>query len=187
MISSDTRSPRYQVTSTKDFRAFPSLIDKSIPPLNRQSDAMWAVWKTVSATPNSLRYICRDGVVNPDTKSIMNEVFRRTSPTQKPVTWPGLTFGIETEEAQALLGTPNGLAVAFMLMDRAKELGRRRLSVTIAATDPELGQGYRMLWDMAPWVLTLDLPPAGLGLTFTSSASGAGASPTSEKSSAVTN
>lgn len=129
---------------------------------------MWAVWKTLTKTPNDLRYICRDGVVNPDSRAIMNEIFRK-APTGKPVSWPGLTFGIETEEAQALLGTPNGLAVAFMLMDRAKELGRRKLSVTIAATDPEAGSGFRMLWDMAPpWMLTLELPPTGLGLTFTS-------------------
>ncbi len=133
---------------------------------------MWAVWKTLTKTPNDLRYICRDGVVNPDSRAIMNEIFRAHGPNGKPVSWPGLTFGIETEEAQALLGTPNGLAVAYTLMDRAKGLGRRKLSVTIAATDPDEGSGLRMLWDMAPeWALTLQLPPTGLGLTFTSAGS----------------
>ncbi|KAI4172110.1 MAG: hypothetical protein LQ343_003758 [Gyalolechia ehrenbergii] len=172
MISSDTRSPRYQVQVNADFKISSNNINKLVPPLNRQSDAMWAVWKTISRTPNDLRYIGRNGIINDDTKGIMNDIFSK-GPTGQPVRWPGLTFGIDTEEGQALLGTPNGLAVAYILMDRAKELGRRKVSVTIAASaDPsEPGLGFRMLWDMEPPsapTLTLSLPPPGLGLTFES-------------------
>ncbi|KAL8978920.1 MAG: hypothetical protein Q9177_006273 [Variospora cf. flavescens] len=174
IISTDTRSPQYQVQANYNFKASPSNINKLIPPLNRQSDVMWTVWKTISKTPNELRYICRNGIINDDTKGVMSDIFNNKGPAQRPVPWPGLTFGIDTEEGQALLGTPNGLAVAYILMDRAKELGRRKVSVTIAASggDPDQPElGYRMLWDLAPESapsVTLSLPPAGLGLTFTS-------------------
>ncbi|KAL8789484.1 MAG: hypothetical protein Q9213_001097 [Squamulea squamosa] len=150
IISSDTRSPKYMVQSINGFNIPAAEVNKQIPPLNRQSDVIWAVWKTVAKFPNDLRYIGRDSIINDDTRGIMNDVFEK-GPTKKPVTWPGLTFEIDTEEAQALLGTPNGLATAYILADRAKELGKRSLSVTIWASyvDPP-NQGYRMLWDMEP-------------------------------------
>ncbi|KAL8957495.1 MAG: hypothetical protein Q9193_005250 [Seirophora villosa] len=171
MISSDARSPAYQVRLNHDFKISNDNVNKLIPPLNRQSDVMWAVWKTISPSPNNLRYIGRSGIINDDTKGIMDEIFRK-GPTGKPTPWPGLTFGIDTEEAQALLATPNGLAIAYILIDRAKQLGRRKISVTIAASDPDSpGLGYRMLWDLAPDVPALPalaLPGPALGLTFTS-------------------
>ncbi|KAL8772420.1 MAG: hypothetical protein Q9209_002371 [Squamulea sp. 1 TL-2023] len=150
MISADTRSPKYMVQWINDFKVSATEANKRIPPLNRQSDVMWAVWKTVAKFPNDLRYIGRDSIINDDTWGIMNDIFEKGQ-TKKPLTWPGLTFEIDTEEAQALLGTPNGLATAYILADRAKELGKRSLSVTIWAsyTDPP-NQGYRMLWDMKP-------------------------------------
>lgn len=132
----------------QDLKLKPAALEKRLPPLNRQSDVMWTVWKTITPNPNDLRYIGRDLIVNDDTRGIMNDVFAR-GPTRKPVTWPGVRFGIETEEGQALLGTPNGLATAYIMADRARDLGKRKLSVRIWAseTDPP-NQGYRMLWDL---------------------------------------
>lgn len=42
---------------------------------------------------------------------------------------PGLSFGMETDEGEALLGTPNGICTARLLVDKAAELGRRELKV----------------------------------------------------------
>ncbi|KAL8832020.1 MAG: hypothetical protein Q9170_005053 [Blastenia crenularia] len=163
IISYDTRSPSYHVQSLNNFALKPADVTNRIPPLNRQSDMMWTMWKTLAPNPNSLRYICRTGISNDDTKAIMNEIFSR-GPAKRPVGWPGLTFRFDTEEAQALFGTPNGLATAYLLMDRAKELGRRELTVTIAATGNE---GFRMLWDMAPYsMMGVPIPGPSLGLTF---------------------
>lgn len=90
----------------------------------------------------------------------MDEIFER-SPQRRPAPWPGLRFGIDTQKAKALLGTPSGLATAWLLIDRVKELGRRKLWVTIAASPDAAGGaldisggppqlGYRMIWDMEP-------------------------------------
>lgn len=149
MISTDTRSPKYMVQGGSDFTISPEEANKRIPPLNRQSDVMWAVWKAIARFPNDLRYIGRDTITNDDTRGIMNDIFKK-GPMGKSVAWPGLTFEIDREEAQALLGTPNGLAIAYILADRAKELGKRSLSVTIFVAEEGVDQGYRMLWDLRP-------------------------------------
>jgi hypothetical protein len=41
--------------------------------------------------------------------------------------WPGVTFDIESEEGKAILGTPNGAGTAWLLIQRKRELGRRRI------------------------------------------------------------
>lgn len=47
------------------------------------------------------------------------------------MTFPGLEFGVDTEEGEALLGTPNGMGTAWLLYDRSRELGRRNLKARI--------------------------------------------------------
>ncbi|KAL8898638.1 MAG: hypothetical protein Q9207_006608 [Kuettlingeria erythrocarpa] len=61
--------------------------------------------------------------------------------------FPGLSFGMDSDEGKALLGIPNGIGTARILVDRATELGRRELKVYIFARED--GK-YCMLWDMHP-------------------------------------
>ncbi|KAL8931839.1 MAG: hypothetical protein Q9216_007053 [Gyalolechia sp. 2 TL-2023] len=125
---------------------------RRLPPLNRFSDIIWAVWNTVSTTTpaRDLRYLAHDTVSNPDTKEIMKFVFNNRGPAKGAVKWPGLTFGMDQEEGLALLGTPNGLGTAWLLIDRARELGARVPRVTIFSPFPETGGSFRMVWDMRP-------------------------------------
>lgn len=132
---------------------------KRIPPLNRVSDVMWTVWSTVSKSPNSLRYIGIDQVTNSDTLGIMKTIFEKGE-AKGPVKWPGLKFGLDTEEGQALLATPSGLAIAWLMIDRAGKLGKRIPTVSIYSVYPEMGGYYRMLWDLQPSSPTSAAPPA---------------------------
>ena len=112
---------------------------------------MWEVWKPVATAPNDLRYLARVFIINDDTHGIMDNIGSRHSEAQSAVEWPGTTFGIDTEEGLALLGTPDGLAAGFTLADHAKELGKRKVSVTIRSRDPnKLRWGYCMHWDTGP-------------------------------------
>ena len=54
---------------------------------------------TPPVDPGTLRYVIRQGISNPTTLGIMNEVAPNVGP------WPGSSFDIGTREAQALLGT----------------------------------------------------------------------------------
>ncbi|CAO1601171.1 hypothetical protein XANCAGTX0491_004835 [Xanthoria calcicola] len=159
IISTDSRSPKYMLPA---LQKNPSALAKRIPPLNRQSDVLWAVWKSTTPFPADLRYIGRDIITNDDTRGVMNDIFAQ-GPTGKPLLWPGVSFDIDTKEGQALLGTPNGLATAYILADRAAAMGRRSISVRIWAAETEpLNQGYRMLFDMAPRAAGPELPPPSL-------------------------
>ncbi|KAL8717319.1 MAG: hypothetical protein Q9225_005425 [Loekoesia sp. 1 TL-2023] len=129
---------------------------KRVPPLNRLSDVIWVVWNTVSKSPNDLRYIGRDNIINEDSKGIMKDIFDKGE-AKGPVKWPGLTFGLDTQEGQALLATPNGVATAWLLIDRARQLGRRIPMVTIFSPFPNTGGYYRMLWDLRPLTPTSSL------------------------------
>ena len=55
-----------------------------------------------------------------------------------------MTFGMDSAEGEALLGTPNAGAVAWVLMHRYQELGRRRLEVSLWTGDWE--DYYDMVW-----------------------------------------
>ena len=45
--------------------------------------------------------------------------------------WPGLTFSIESDEGLALLGTPNGRGVAWLLKQHEELSGKRASKVTV--------------------------------------------------------
>lgn len=60
--------------------------------------------------------------------------------------WDGYTFGMDSDEGLALLGTPNGGATAWILMDHFAELGPRKPRVTVSTH----GASYLcMLWYLA--------------------------------------
>ena len=106
------------------------------------------------AQANKLRYIGRDNIANQDSKNIIKGILRNNGRPDEEAPWPGLTFGIEQDEGQALLGTPNGLGVAWLLVDRHGRVGKRRgLQVTIFSSVVRGREGqevlrYQMLWDL---------------------------------------
>ncbi|KAL8685937.1 MAG: hypothetical protein Q9218_007452, partial [Villophora microphyllina] len=104
------------------------------PPLNRLSDAFWTVWKDLNGdnplNARRLRYIGRSQISNPDTRYIMRAIFIAVK-RLKLVPWPGITFTMRQDYGLALLGTPNGLATAWLLIDHHGILGERDLTVTI--------------------------------------------------------
>ncbi|KAL8706536.1 MAG: hypothetical protein Q9201_000409 [Fulgogasparrea decipioides] len=94
-------------------------ISASVPPLNRLSDTIWTVWKTVTRTEaeaRKIRYLGRDNVINPDTVHVMKRIFEVVR-GRTHVPWPGLSYGMNDDIGLTLLGTPNGLAAVWLLID----------------------------------------------------------------------
>ncbi|KAL8718034.1 MAG: hypothetical protein Q9225_004788 [Loekoesia sp. 1 TL-2023] len=152
IIASNTKSPSYQLRKkypgplqlTRDD------IAKRVPKLNRFSDVIWKVWtQLVPNDPEKLRYVARDFIVNDVTVDIMNHIFGAKYRGEKNFPWPGLTFGLDSDEGKALLASPNGIGVYWLLLDRAAKLGRRKLKVTIFS-GTEGAYYYCMLWDLNP-------------------------------------
>ncbi|KAI4252192.1 MAG: hypothetical protein LQ352_004428 [Teloschistes flavicans] len=165
IIAQNTASPtneiRYNHQGISD-----ADLQRLLPPLNRFSDAFFTVWKDLNGfnlqNARKLRYLGRSQISNPDTRYIMRAVFfgaRRL----KLVPWPGVTFSMRQDPGLALLGTPNGLAAAWLLIDHHGVLGKRDLKVTVwtynsVPVDVDGGQDddddvdavnidYYMLWD----------------------------------------
>jgi hypothetical protein len=87
---------------------------------------------------NNLRYVIRHDIENSDTNSIVHTILQShfgscsydTFNTGCPyccayLAWPGLIFSIDSDEGLALLGTPNGRGVAWMLAQHEEVFGRK--------------------------------------------------------------
>ncbi|KAI4205557.1 MAG: hypothetical protein LQ350_000336 [Teloschistes chrysophthalmus] len=123
-------------------------IPNLIPPFHRLSDVQWTYWSDVAGNNvGRLRFLGRDHIINENTTAIIKNIFRAQKEVEL-VPWPGLSFSIETNEAKALLATPNSVNAVWLMRDRAAVLGMRRPMVTIW-TQPETNY-ICMLWDLAP-------------------------------------
>ncbi|KAL8652193.1 MAG: hypothetical protein Q9210_002828 [Variospora velana] len=120
------------------------IFDRLVPPLSRWSDVTWTLWKQKAGNgAGNLRYVARSANTNEDTKSVMSYIYDKHGGA-KP--FPGLEFGMDTGEGRALLGTPSGVGMAWLLIERMDELGRRNPRVKIF----KVGNGFFMLWDLVP-------------------------------------
>lgn len=77
----------------------------------------------------SWQYIFRDNIVTEDTKAIIDEAI---APKKiGDLAWPGRTFSQDAIGGQALMGTPHGAGIAWMLIDHVDVLGRRDTEITV--------------------------------------------------------
>ncbi|KAL8819075.1 MAG: hypothetical protein Q9223_002411 [Gallowayella weberi] len=107
LIDSDD-SPYGHVIEAKDI---PTLI----PPMHRLSDVSWYVWSILTANPGTLRCIGHDFITTGETTSIMEYLqIARMGHDDGVLPWPGLVYDINSDEAKALLATPNSLATAYI-------------------------------------------------------------------------
>lgn len=149
IIIDQIRSPAYLVKArfVSQGQQAPSskqINDQYVPPLNRWSDATWTLWKEKGGG-NDLQYIGHDYIANLQTESVMEYIYDQHG--NGPPEFPGLEFGMDSDEGRALLGTANGIGTARLLIDHASELGRRDVRIHIFEPEP----GYPcMLFDMRP-------------------------------------
>ncbi|KAL8827477.1 MAG: hypothetical protein Q9170_007001 [Blastenia crenularia] len=129
----------------------PQDIARRVPRLNRFSDVIWKVWTQLvpPGDAKKLRYVAHSFITNDVTVDIINQILNVRYRGEKAVPWPGMEFGLDSREGRALLATPNGVGVYRLLIDRARELGRREARVIIF-TGWEGPYDYCMLWDLRP-------------------------------------
>ncbi len=60
----------------------------------------------------------------------------------------GVTYGLDSDEGKALLASPSGIAVFWLLVHRRGILGGRDPRVTI--WEGEDGNSRRMIWELIP-------------------------------------
>lgn len=121
-------------------------VEQYIPRLHQLSDALWEVWKRITDRPKTLRFVASHRITNPVTSPLLDYLFERDRDSVQ-VPWDRrLTFGLDSDEGKALLGTPNGVAVAWLLIHRHDTLGSRDPRVSIF----RVGRLRYMIWELIP-------------------------------------
>jgi len=106
-----------------------------LPKLQSWSDIAWLQWaKIAGENAKNLRYVFRSPVANTEAQWLINRAFQLSS--KELSTWPGVEFEMTTDEGKALLSSPNGAGVAYLLFTHKRQLGRKTISkVTVFADD----------------------------------------------------
>jgi hypothetical protein len=121
----------------------------NIVPLNRWSDVVFLEWQKlcekVHVPLNSLKHIIRYNVDNGPTEDVIQDVFGLNTKDWSEISH-GRTFYPGEEEFTALLGTPNGSGVAYMLIDHKGQFGQVRVkSITV--------KGMKIGGEWFPWMV----------------------------------
>jgi hypothetical protein len=101
-----------------------------LPKLKHWSDSLYLQWTDprLQHLPNDLDKIVRLRIINDDTLAVIRHVkdeYHANNGTTEhgPLKDSGLTLDVDTEAAKALLGTPNGSGVAWLLIQHKHHLG----------------------------------------------------------------
>ncbi|OAK93794.1 hypothetical protein IQ06DRAFT_204231, partial [Phaeosphaeriaceae sp. SRC1lsM3a] len=126
-----------------DHDNMPSL--SSMPALRRPSDIMAAYWLRNNLAPKSLSYYFALDVQNDETLPLITSVLDRRGLERMPP-WPGVKVGMWEEEGEALLGSPLGAIVAYLLVQHKENLGRKHVTeITIFREDDVIGEQQDMV------------------------------------------
>ncbi|KAG9193508.1 hypothetical protein G6011_03543 [Alternaria panax] len=113
-----------------------------LPKLRYWSDVAFLQWKSLAPPTDDallpeLKVVVRYEILNADTRAICSTIVaslrKRRREKAKPgiahddwlPRWPGITFPMDSEEAAALCGTPNGSGVLWLLGQHKAGLGRK--------------------------------------------------------------
>ena len=102
-------------------------------PLKQFSDIVYLEWQHLlqlsSPPPNKvpdLRYVFKLFISN----DITNDLIKRalSNKKQKLTAWPGSSFSPDSDEFKALLGSPNGGGIGWLLINHKVQLGLKTVS-----------------------------------------------------------
>jgi hypothetical protein len=110
------------------------------PELQRWSDMAYLQWTDPSFDdlPGDLRLVLRCFIVNADTLAIIDCVeanHREKNPNWSRADYPSIGCHIDEDDAKALLGTPNGSGVAWLLAQHRQELGWKTVEYVTVSWD----------------------------------------------------
>lgn len=116
------------------------------PALKQWSDVAFLQWKQQATNEGvavqNLKYILRYNVQNDETTEVIMECLNHGTPGL----WPGIEFDINSEEGRALLGTPNGYGVGYLLLQHRADLGQKMIrSVNIFSSSARAPYSWLML------------------------------------------
>ncbi|KAK5008297.1 hypothetical protein LTR28_004175, partial [Elasticomyces elasticus] len=122
------------------------------PPFGRLSDITAIVWqegaRAAGTDPRNLKYYISPQIVNGQSKDVIKQALTNAGvPTDPPPAWP------DSDEAKAILASPNGGALAWLLIQHKAMLGVKTITAVTVFRD-EGGTSKNPDWDaQQPYVL----------------------------------
>lgn len=99
--------------------------ENAIPALQRWSDVAYLQWSMCTEASDPLKFVLQYHVKNPAAEAVVQLINSVNDTEVMP--WPGTTYETATEEGLALLGTPNGIGVAYLLIQHKANLGHKTI------------------------------------------------------------
>ena len=132
-------SPAY-IVSQRNRDLSSGEVAQRVPQVFRWSDVTWVIWADqAKARAGSLKYIFRHNCVTEATRAII-EIAAGVGVGSFSAEWPGIEYRKGTEGFQALLGTPHGKGVVWLVVDHPNEMpGKDIESITMFTTPATLG------------------------------------------------
>jgi hypothetical protein len=102
--------------------------DTPLPRLLQWSDIAFLQWMAAGdlSTASNLKYVLRLNIGNYGTLAIIQHILDSPKMFDADFLWPGVTFGMDTEEGKALLGSTNGSGIGFLLAQHKQRLGMHK-------------------------------------------------------------
>lgn len=115
-------------------------------PLKQYSDVVFLAWqKHAGKRVKNLKYVFRYYIVNTQTRSVLQSVLDKRE--KDSVAWPGVKISMAEADGQAVLRTPNGYGVAYLLAQHKEQLGEKVVDyVTISRANPTEGLTFSPLF-----------------------------------------
>jgi hypothetical protein len=98
--------------------------------LKHWSDVAFLRWSSLQkAAPGALEYVLRSRISECNTLAVIEELVASLPEEHRYLSWPGISFDMEhNDHAKALLGTPNGSGVAWLLAQHRSQLCRKSIA-----------------------------------------------------------
>lgn len=114
------------------------------------STVVGSFWVQACAKDNldasSLKWILQSTILNKETGDVLREAFNRAKVNMKTLDTIEHTFTRNSEAFYAILGTPNGNGIPWLLKEFADHLGKKTVvSITVVA---EMDDPTNPLWDL---------------------------------------
>ncbi|KAG8533452.1 uncharacterized protein KY384_002235 [Bacidia gigantensis] len=127
-----------------------------VPDLQKWSQVVAIVWSHLAGNDaHNLKYIFKMGIVTTATQQVMIEAARRQPINMQSANtfeftteWPGYKFGAGSDGYAALMGTPHGVGIAYLLHEHPDQFGTKTVESITIFTNPDDYPTYHMLFTL---------------------------------------
>ncbi|KAL8966552.1 MAG: hypothetical protein Q9183_003320 [Haloplaca sp. 2 TL-2023] len=157
MVNTFNYSPMYKAKRQQD-----RIQNRDVPPqdmiyyvpsIYKWSDVIGILWaeqaRRSNVLPNTLKYFFRHNVATPDTQQIIEGAAGNPFGAKWKGRWPGKRFAKGTPQFQALLGTPHGKSITWLIVEHPNEFPKKDIeSITIFTIPDITGEQYCILFTL---------------------------------------